>query len=156
MSDAAAVAEFRYYLRVRYGECDGQKVVFNARYGEYVELAVTEFFRALGYEQELVSGALDYQLVKQTTEWLAPARFDDVLEARVSTARLGTTSFALTVVFHKAGEARVLARTETVYVLLDQLSSKKCELPAPLRERLTQGIAAIADHAGWSRAGTSR
>ncbi|MFP5307388.1 MAG: acyl-CoA thioesterase, partial [Gammaproteobacteria bacterium] len=24
---------FRYYLRVRYGECDAQKVVFNARYG---------------------------------------------------------------------------------------------------------------------------
>ena len=23
---------FRYFLRVRYGECDAQKVVFNARY----------------------------------------------------------------------------------------------------------------------------
>lgn len=30
---------FRYYLRVRYGECDAQKVVFNARYGDYVDLA---------------------------------------------------------------------------------------------------------------------
>mgnify|MGYP003694517429 CR=1 FL=1 len=25
---------FRYYLRVRYIECDAQKVVFNSRYGE--------------------------------------------------------------------------------------------------------------------------
>jgi acyl-CoA thioester hydrolase len=39
---------FRYYLRVRYSECDSQKVVFNARYGEYVDLAVTEYVRAAG------------------------------------------------------------------------------------------------------------
>ncbi len=156
MTDAAGSAEFRYYLRVRYGECDGQKVVFNARYGEYVDLAVTELFRALGYEQELVSGALDYQLVKQTTEWLAPARFDDVLEARVSTARLGTTSFTLSVVFRRADEAQVLARVETIYVLVDQHSLKKRELPALLRERLTRGIVAITDHAGRSGTDTAR
>lgn len=39
---------FRYYLRVRYDECDAQKVVFNARYGAYVDLAVGEFYRAFG------------------------------------------------------------------------------------------------------------
>jgi acyl-CoA thioester hydrolase len=37
---------FRYYLRVRYSECDAQKIVFNARYGEYVDLAVSEFMRS--------------------------------------------------------------------------------------------------------------
>ena len=68
---------FRYYLRVRYGECDAQKVVFNARYAEYIDLATTEFLRALGYGEQLFSGELDFQLVKQTIEWKAPARFDD-------------------------------------------------------------------------------
>ena len=34
---------FRYYMQVRYGECDAQKVVFNARYGDYTDLAATEF-----------------------------------------------------------------------------------------------------------------
>ncbi|MGH9635377.1 MAG: acyl-CoA thioesterase, partial [Candidatus Angelobacter sp.] len=52
---------FRYYLRVRYGECDAQKVVFNARYAEYVDLATTEFLRALGYGEQLFSGELDFQ-----------------------------------------------------------------------------------------------
>jgi acyl-CoA thioester hydrolase len=75
---------FRYYLRVRYGECDAQKVVFNARYGDYVDLASGEFFRALGYGEELASGELDFQLVRQTFEWKAPARFDQVLEIAVS------------------------------------------------------------------------
>ena len=71
---------FHYYLRVRYGECDAQKVVFNARYAEYIDLATTEFLRALGYGEQLFSGELDFQLVKQTIEWKAPARFDQVLE----------------------------------------------------------------------------
>src|ERR1043166_2954788 len=67
---------FRYYLRVRYGECDAQKVVFNARYADYVDLSTTEFLRALGFGEALISGSLDYQLVKLTLEWKAPARFD--------------------------------------------------------------------------------
>jgi len=84
-------------LRVRYSECDAQKVVFNGRYGEYVDLAVTEYMRAIG----LTSGGLfvefDYQLVKQTIEWRAPARFDDVFEIsfrRSISARRSFTSWS--------------------------------------------------------------
>src|SRR5205085_8762721 len=76
---------FRYYLRVRYGECDAQKVVFNARYADYIDITVMEFMRSMGYEQDLVDGTIDYQLVKQTLEWKAPARFDQVLEVSMYT-----------------------------------------------------------------------
>ena len=69
---------FSYLLRVRYGECDAQKVVFNARYADYVDLATAELLRALGYEHEIQTAELDYQLVKQTIEWKAPARYDQV------------------------------------------------------------------------------
>jgi acyl-CoA thioester hydrolase len=99
---------FRYYLRVRYGECDAQKVVFNARYAEYVDLATTEFLRALGYGEQLFSGELDFQLVKQTIEWKAPARFDQVLEVSVYTRSLGNTSFTLAAEFRIAGDERVI------------------------------------------------
>ena len=59
---------FRYYLRVRYIECDAQKVVFNSRYSEYVDVGINEFLRALGVLPAFVSGDLDFQLVKQTIE----------------------------------------------------------------------------------------
>ena len=59
---------FRYYVRVRYGECDAQKVVFNARYADYVDLSTTEFLRALGFGEALINGTFDYQLVKLTIE----------------------------------------------------------------------------------------
>ena len=142
--------DFVYYLRVRYGECDAQKVVFNARYGEYADLAVTEFFRALGYGAELASGELDYQLVRQVIEWKAPARFDQVVAIAVSTLRLGTTSFSLRCEFSLAGNAAVIATVETVYVLVDTHTLTKRALPEPLRAALQRGAPGLsADHAQY-------
>ena len=63
---------FRYYVRVRYAECDAQKVVFNTRYAEYVDVGLNEFLRAAGVHAQFVTGPLDFQLVKQTVEWKAP------------------------------------------------------------------------------------
>jgi acyl-CoA thioester hydrolase len=117
---------FRYYLRVRYAECDMQKVVFNGHYAFYLDLAITEFFKAIGYGDSLLSGEMDFQLVKQTIEWKAPARFNQVLELSVSTARLGNTSFTVGVEMRVAGEDRVIVTAETVYVLMKGHTSKRC------------------------------
>ncbi len=141
---------FHYYLRVRYGECDAQKVVFNARYAEYVDLATTEFLRALGYGEELFSGELDFQLVKQTLEWRAPARFDQVLEVSVYAKGLGNTSFTLAAEFRIAGHDRVIATAETIYVLVEQHKLTKTPIPPDLRSDLLEGAPGLAtDHAGY-------
>jgi acyl-CoA thioester hydrolase len=141
---------FKYYLRVRYGECDAQKVVFNARYADYVDLATAEYLRALGYEKELQSGELDYQLVKQTLEWRAPARYDQVLEASVATRHLGTTSFTFFTEFRIAGDETVIATAETVYVHVDSQSLKKKPLPEAWRASFGRGAAGVAvDHAAY-------
>src|SRR5207253_8682309 len=125
---------FRYYLRVRYIECDAQKVIFNSRYGEYVDVGINEFLRATGVLPDFVGGALDFQLVKQTTEWKAPARFDQVLELSMSVSKLGTTSFTILTEFRVAGEQRVIVTVETVYVLVDAHTLTKRPLPDTLRE----------------------
>lgn len=141
---------FKYYLRVRYGECDAQKVVFNARYAEYVDLASIEFFRALGYGDALITGELDFQLVRQTLEWKAPARFDQVLEVAVAAKHLGNTSFSLGSEFRIAGEERVIAAAETVYVLVEAHTLAKMSLPADMRAALERGAPGAAiDHAAY-------
>lgn len=141
-------APFRYYLRTRYGECDAQKVVFNARYGDYVDLAISEFLRALGYQAELISGELDFQLVRQTIEWRASLRYDDVVEISVRALKLGNTSFTIGCEFRIAGRNDITTTAETVYVLVDSTLTKK-PLPDLLRARLEQGACGlVADHAG--------
>jgi acyl-CoA thioester hydrolase len=143
---------FRYRLRVRYGECDAQKVVFNARYGDYIDLASVEFLRAvLPRPADLISGAFDYQLVKQTIEWKSPIRFDDIAEISVWCRHIGRTSFTLAFEFRVAGQDAVTASAETIYVLVDSVALTKTPLPLDVTEALQAGGAgAVVDHAGNS------
>ena len=144
---------FRYFLRVRYGECDAQKVVFNSRYGDYVDLAAAEWLRALGLEQELQTGDFDYQLVKQTLEWKSPARYDQVLEISVAARHIGNTSFTLATEFRIAGGEPIIATAETVYVHVGNKTLVKQPIPQPIRESFTRGAAGVVvDHAAWMQA----
>jgi acyl-CoA thioester hydrolase len=143
---------FRYFLRVRYIECDAQKVVFNSRYSEYVDVGINEFLRAAGVLGDFISGPLDFQLVRQTVEWKAPARFDQVLELRIAATRLGTTSFTIGTQFRVAGEERVIVTVETIYVLVDGKTLTKLPLPDAIRAALQEGAAGrVTDHAAYQR-----
>ena len=144
---------FRYYLRVRYIECDAQRVVFNSRFSEYVDVSINEFLRAIGVLKDFIDGQLDFQLVKQTVEWKAPARFDQVLELSIAARRLGNTSFTVGTDFRIAGDEKVIATAETVYVLVDARTLTKLPLPAALRAALEDGAAGgTTDHAACLRA----
>lgn len=141
---------FRHYLRVRYGECDAQKVVYNSRYGDYVDIATGEFFRAIGFGDAIINGHMDYQLVRQTVEWKAPARYDQILEISVATKRTGNTSLTISTDFRVAGEERVIVTAETVYVLLNADTMEKMTIPEGLRVALEKPAAdAVTDHAGY-------
>jgi len=144
---------FRYYLRVRYQECDAQHVVFNARYGDYVDLACFEFLRAaLPRPTDMFDGTFEIQTVRQAIEWKSPARFDDVLEVSVWTSRLGTTSFTLTFELRRAEEADILVAAETVYVHVDARTFTKREIAPEMRTALEAGAAGkVVDHAGYLR-----
>lgn len=143
-------APFRYYLRVRYIECDAQKVVFNSRYSEYVDVSINEFLRAAGILPEFAERDLDFQLVKQIVEWKAPARFDQVLELSIAARHLGTTSFTLATDFRIAGNDRVIATAETIYVLVDAKTLTKTPLPPHIRAALQEGaLGRTIDHAAY-------
>jgi len=141
---------FRYTLRVRYGECDAQYVVFNARYGDYVDLASTEFLKACFASRNIFDGSFEYQVVRQLTEWKGSARFDDVVEVSVRPAKLGTTSFTLAFELRKAGTPDVLVTCETVYVTVDKATWAKRPLSADERTCIEAGARGkLVDHAGY-------
>lgn len=145
-------APFTLKIRVRYGECDAQKVVFNARYGDYVDLAATEYYRALfGSYQNLIAQGYDTQVVRLDTHWRSPARFDEVLALAVHTARVGTTSFVLQVGMTEAVSGRAIAHAEVTYVLVDAIRYEKRTIPESVRATLLAGApGALADQSGIS------
>jgi len=141
-------AQFRYYLRVRYSECDAQKVVFNARYADYVDIATTEFLRASCAD----FGFIEYHVVKQTIEWKAPARFDQVLELSLSAQHVGTSSFTIATEIRVAGQEQLITKAETVNVFIDADTMQKTAIPADLRAALVKGApGTVTDHAGYIR-----
>jgi acyl-CoA thioester hydrolase len=144
---------FRYYLRVRYQDCDAQHVVFNSRYSDYADILSIEFMRAaLPRPTDGFDGTFEIQSVRQVIEWKSPARFDNVLEISAWVSRIGTTSFTLNTEMRRAGEAQVLATTETTYVHVDPKTFTKREIEPHMRAALEVGARGKAtDHAAYLR-----
>ncbi|AOY89154.1 4-hydroxybenzoyl-CoA thioesterase [Marinobacter salinus] len=141
---------FRFRFRVRYGECDAQSVVFNARYADYVDIAVNEYIRTLfGDYQHLLDRDLDIQVVSLTVNWKAPAKFDDVLEARIRAGRIGNTSFTLHLEFYRYGDDRLIADADITYVMIQPSGMAKIAVPERVRGLLEAGAPGVLiSHAG--------
>jgi len=145
---------FRHYIRVRYQECDTQLVVFNARYGDYIDLAVTQFLIASmpHRDRNIYDGQFEIQLKKQSVEWFAPARFNDVIEIRAWVSRFGRSSFDMRFELRIAGEDDPIVVADTVYVHVIGENGVWKSAPLPERERalLEDGARGrIVDHAGY-------
>jgi acyl-CoA thioester hydrolase len=71
---------FRHELRVRYGECDPQAIVFNANYLLYFDVAFTELWReGIGAWDQMTGRGFDAVVAETRLRFRRPARFDDVL-----------------------------------------------------------------------------
>ena len=141
---------FCFVMRVRYGECDAQQVVFNSRYGEYADVAVTEYFRVLfGGIKEMLNQGLDTQVVRFAIDWKSPARFDDVLAITVQTTRVGKTSFTLQVDFSDFASKRPVAFSEITYVLVSAGQHEKVVISDDFRQKLLSGANnVVVNHSG--------
>lgn len=132
--------KFTVLLRVRYNECDAQKVVFNGHYGVYVDIVATELWRTLfGDYGEMLKQGIDTQVVKLVTEWKSPARFDEVLAISLETAHIGNTSFSFHLEFREFSENRLVATSDIVYVAVDPESLEKKAIPDDFRRKLELG-----------------
>ena len=95
---------YRQRIRVRYGECDLQGVVFNANYLVYVDDVIEQWLATA-----LPADELDYMVRKATIEWLSPARRGDLLDLTAEVSRWGRTSFDITVRGEVAGREVFIA-----------------------------------------------
>ena len=123
-------------LRVRWPEADLQGIVFNGHYLTYFDVAITEYWRALGlpYPQTTADTGGELYTVRAVVEYHAPARYDDELDLYVRCARIGRSSLGFLVEIWRADTH--IASGELVYVHADPASRKS----APLSERLAGAI----------------
>lgn len=136
MSHGQDAFRFVHRLRVRWGECDMQGIVFNPHYMAYVDVALTEYWRAIGmvYPAALAEFGLDSFMVAAQQSYRAPARFDDDVDVAFRTAFIGTTSLRFAFLIRRDGAA--LFEGTATYVIADRETMQ----PKPLPPRLIQAI----------------
>ena len=131
-------SDYRFFerLRVRWSEIDAQKIVFNGHYLTYFDTAMAGYWRALAmpYAETMAQLEGDLFVRKATVEYLASARYDDLLDIGLRSARVGNSS----IVFHAAAyrQGRLLVTGELVYVFADPLTQKPRPVPQTLRDVL--------------------
>jgi acyl-CoA thioester hydrolase len=127
--------DFVHRLRVRFGECDPQGVVFNANYLLYLDVAFTELWRErLGGYAEMIGRGIDVMLVQSNLAYRRAARADDLIDVRLRVAALGTTSLTMEATVERDGEK--LVEATLVHVFVDAVSLEKTAIPADVRALL--------------------
>ena len=129
-------------LRVRWAEVDMQKIVFNAHYLTYIDTAIADYWREIGlpYPHGYVDRyGQDVYLRKATVEYLASARYDDVLAVLSRVAKLGRSSMTFVFEIHRhepEASNAPLVSAELVYGNADPATMKAAALPEELRRRV--------------------
>lgn len=126
---------FRHRLRVRYHECDQQGVVFNAHYLAYCDICLVELWRDVveGYAGMAAKG-VDVVVAEARVRYLAPLRFDDEFEMRLSVTKLGNSSMELAIGFDRDGET--VAEAELAQVFIELEGGTKIPIPDEIRRAL--------------------
>jgi acyl-CoA thioester hydrolase len=126
---------YTHRLRVRYGECDQQGVVFNAHYFAYFDHVLTEVWRdvVMPYDQ-MVDTGVDLVVAHAQAAFKAPARFEDELDLVWRVTRLGNTAMTTRIDIQRDGET--LVEGEMVHVYIDTGTNSSRPIPDDIRAKL--------------------
>lgn len=141
---------FRFSTRfkVRYAEIDGQKIVFNSRYLEYADYAVSEFWEWSGMAALGPAWTeAEFHVRHTEIDYLIPFSYGDEIEAFVRIARLGGTSLTQRFELCHAVTGALHCVIEMVIVHVDLATHRPAPITGVVRaalERLVAGETALA------------
>ena len=152
MSDAPSTLDdfaFAHRLRVRWAELDPQRIVFNAHYLTYFDVALTEYLRTLEFRGEagFAGHGTDIHVVKADLDFRASARHDDELLLAARVEYLGRTSFRFRMACFR--DPALLVEGRLTYVN----ATRDGQVPTPLPEAFVAKVLAFERIAPDRKAG---
>ena len=126
---------FKYaaHARVWFSDTDAQGVVYYGRYLPYFDHARTEYHRHLG-ASELESA--EFVMRASHVDYLAPARFDELIEAFVRISRIGRTSVTYQFAAYRLPDDILLVQATQTLVLVDSSTRRPTPISEPYRAPL--------------------
>jgi acyl-CoA thioester hydrolase len=126
---------FKYanFTRVGFSDTDAQGIVYYGRYLPYFDAARVEYHRHLDMLQ---AGAREQELVMRasTIEYLAPARFDDLIEVFVRVSRIGRTSVTYECAAYRCEDDVLMVTAQQTLVMVDLAERRARPISDELRE----------------------
>jgi len=128
-------------LRVRWAEVDMQRIVFNAHYLMYLDVAMTEYWRAssMPFAECMALLGGDMVVRKTSLDYHRSARMDDVLDVGLRLARVGRSSLVFEGAIFRGNECLTTGELHYVYTTPHATASQP--VPDVLRQAL-QGFEA--------------
>jgi acyl-CoA thioester hydrolase len=131
---------FTWTVRVYYEDTDAGGVVFYANYLKFFERARTEWLRAAGVGQQLMTATHGVMFIVKNTavDYHAPARLDNELNLTVVVERMGRASVQFVQqAWRINGEERELLATGRIKVgCVDTLNFRPSEIPHDVLHRI--------------------
>ena len=119
--------------RVGFSDTDAQGVVYYGRYMPYFDLARVEYHRHLGMEYE---GPRTREFVMRavTIDYVAPARFDDLVETFIRISRIGRTSVTYECAAYRVKDDLLMVTAHQTLVLVELATHTASPVPESFRE----------------------
>jgi acyl-CoA thioester hydrolase len=118
LTDRKPPFKYSALTRVGFSDTDAQGIVYYGRYLPYFDSARVEYHRHLGM-LEAARGAHEFVMRANTIEYLAPARFDDLVEVFIRVSRIGRTSVTYDFAAYRVEEDVLMVTATQTLVLVD-------------------------------------
>ena len=130
--------KFSAFTRVGFSDTDAQGIVYYGRYLPYFDLARVEYHRHLGHLR-VESADEEFVMRASSVEYLARARFDDLIEIFIRLSRIGRTSATYECAAYRLGggdDDVLMVTARQTLVLVDLEERRAAAIPESFRERV--------------------
>jgi acyl-CoA thioester hydrolase len=134
VTDRRAPFKYSAFTRVGFSDTDAQGIVYYGRYLPYFDLARVEYHRHLGMLR--LETAHEFVMRASDIEYLAPARFDDLLEVFIRVSRVGRTSATYEMSAYRVEDDELMVTAHQTLVLVDLEARKAAAIPEEFRETI--------------------
>jgi acyl-CoA thioester hydrolase len=134
LTDRKPPFKYSSLTRVGFSDTDAQGIVYYGRYLPYFDNARVEYHRHLDM-LETRPREVEFVMRASTIEYLAPARFDDLIEVFIRVARIGRTSVTYECAAYREDDVLMVTAAQTL-VLVDLDERKACAIPDWYREKV--------------------
>ena len=131
------------HVRIRFAHVDPAGIVFYARYFEIINMVLEDWFRdGIGHDFGILNerDRVGIPLLHIEADFMKPSFLNDVVEFRLTVAKMGRSSFTVNYEAWLGDELRL--KIQAVHAFVHLVQRKSVPIPDVVRERMKAFVAA--------------